>query len=265
MKDFILRLAGRDVPCRTRYDETIEYFRSFGEVVEPASPASVPVCIPDRDWADYLAENMAPCAHTEYSMLTPHFSDALLPHDCVIIHAVAMRWRDRAWLICAGSGVGKSTQARFLQELRPGEFSVVCGDRPILEFRIPAEPSGEREESRSAESASRQGADPFDSGIIVHPSPWNGKENWHGGGAAPLAGIILLERGEENALASLTEREAALPVYPHFIHTAWEAENICRIAELETRMLRSVPIWKLTTHQVPDSTKLLLESVFSGL
>ena len=98
--------------------------------------------------------------------------------------------------------------------------------------------------------------------ITVHPSPWNGKENWYGAGAAPLAGVILLERGEANSLSALSEREAAVPLYTSFIQTAWEPDNIRKIAELETRLLQSVPIWQLTTHQVPDSTKLLLDAIF---
>ena len=365
MSDFTLRLAGLTLPCRARYDETIQYFRAFapedavspvpakpprspqaigegdraavegspapplprhsersdtrraclvqesaspsvppqafpleGNVpymgrrcpsahtgaeevapgaaapskkdapLPPPSPAAPPsVHIPEADWAEYLDDGMEDCAHTEYSMLTPYFSDALLAHDRVIMHAVAIRHRDKAYLICAASGTGKSTQARTLQELRPGEFAVICGDRPILEFRPVAAPSG-RHASPSLPQGNLPVANPAaptpaeEWSVIIHPSPWNGKENWHGAQAAPLAGLILLERGEENALAVLSDREAALPVYPHFIQTAWEPDNIRKIAELETRLLRSVPIWRLTTNQVPDSTKLLLEAVF---
>ena len=260
MKEFFLRLAGVTLPCSVRYEDTIAYFKAFGDVPEeggdhPAAPASGtdrrqpgasaeetvsrptrPVHIPDRDWEEYLSQNMAACAHTEYSMLAPYFSDELLKHDRVVIHAAAVRWNDRAYLICAASGTGKSTQASMLQSLHPGEFSVICGDRPILQFH-------EKE-------------------IWVHPSPWNGKENWYGAEAAPLAGLVLLERGEQNSICALSNRDAALPFYMQFIQTYWRIENICKIAELETRLLQAVPAWKLTTYQVPDSTKLLLETIF---
>ena len=240
---YALQLAGHALPFRTRYADTCDYFRAYGKVLSMEQQACqeiagspVPVHIPDIDWREYLQSGMEDCPHTEYSMLTPHFSDALLPFDRVILHAVAIRWEDMAWLLCGESGVGKSTQARFLQELRPGEFTIICGDRPILSFH--------------------------DNEILVHPSPWNGKENWHGADAAPLSGIILLKRGEENRLACLSEKEAALQLYPHFIHTAWKAENIHMVAELETRMLDLAPVWQLTSHDVPASTRLLLESVF---
>ena len=235
MVDCNIRLLEHIIPCRFRFADTARYFQT--DPNGPVPTDCMPVTVHPEAWQELSDAGIELCAHTEYSVLTAFISDALLPLGCVVFHAVALRWRGRAWLICAESGVGKSTQARWLRRLRPEEFGVISGDRPILSFQA--------------------------NEITVHPSPWNGKEDWHGADAAPLAGLILLERGEENRLASMTDKEAALPMYPHFIQTAWEADKIRKVAELETRLLSSVPIWKLTTHQVPDSTRLLLEAVFS--
>ena len=229
---------------------------------------NIPVCdnnqiyMSGTDWELYKSLGFQKTPHMEYSLLTAHFSDALLQYDRVIVHGVAVRWRDQAFLICANPGVGKSTQARFLQELRPGEFGIICGDRPVLEFRH-SERSEESVSPVAAHSVRHGFATIEKDEIIVHPSPWNGKENWHGAEAAPLAGVILLERGEENRLVSISEREAMLPMYSYFIQTAKTEEHVKKVAELETRLLRAVPFWKLTTYEVPASTRLLLESVFS--
>ena len=171
-----------------------------------------------------------------------------MQHDRVLVHGVALRWKDRAWLICAPSGVGKSTQARFLQELRPGEFGVICGDRPVLEFC-----HSERSEAESKNPSPT---------ILVHPSPWNGKEKWCGAEAAPLAGIIFLERGGSNQLFSVSPKEIALPFFQQIIQSAKDAEMIRLAAAYETRLLNAVPLWKLVSHEVPDSTRLLLQTVF---
>ena len=287
-------LAGVTVPCRLRYAETARYFA-------PPDPAAQraggdPIYLSDEDWRYFLANNMEDCAHSEYSILTAAFSDALMPFDRVILHAVAIRWRDKAYLISAPSGTGKSTQFKHLNALRPGEFSVICGDRPVLQFchseqseeSVPPVPTpqschSERPEGlavrHSEESAStsqschsersEESASPVPTAaafpvpeVIVHPSPWNGKENWHGADAAPLGGIILLRRGEENRLEAAQPREIALELYAQFIQTAADPDKIRKVAELETRMLESVPLWRLTTNTVPDSTRLLLESVF---
>lgn len=298
MYDFFIALAGVRVRVRARFPETVRYFREYAvsaltesasvgpephadvpapvdgpdvpaaanavrsaavsgsaapDVLQPSSLTAdcrrgpVPILgdvagLGDWEWNATTAAGMPVNAYTEYTVLTAFVSDALLEADRVIFHGVALRWRDRAWLITAPSGVGKSTQFKHLSALRPGEFSVICGDRPVLEFR-PAD-------------AAATG------GIWVHPSPWNGKESWQGAEPAPLGGIISLRRGEENSLKAVSPRDIALEIFPQFLQSCREAENIRRVAALETRMLEAVPLWRLTTFQVPDSTKLLLETVF---
>ena len=273
MKDEIyITLAGKTFSCRLLFSETAKYFKYF-QIPDPGAPCvgAGSVCMTEKDWQFFLDSGADEDAHSEYSLLCFNMSDALLPYDRVLIHAVAIRWRDRAYLICAGSGTGKSTQARTLQELRPGEFSVICGDRPALEFCRAVSDDNCSKRITPADSAAKTtsvcppSGPPADAKweIIIHPSPWNGKENWYGADAAPLAGLILLERGETNKIVSISPKEAALSMYTHFIQTAWEADGIRKVAELENRLLQTVPIWKLTTHHVPDSTELLLEAVFS--
>lgn len=235
MTDFTVTLAGRSFRVSARYAETASYFPA----PDPEAPLvpGAPVSIPETDWQEYLQSGMEDCAHTEYSMLTAHCSDALLAFDCVILHAAALRWRDRSWLIIAPSGVGKSTQTRNLQALLPGEVSVICGDRPVLE---------------------RCGG-----AFRVHPSPWNGKENWHGAEAAPLGGLILLRRGPENRLYALREDEAILNLYVAFIQTSASVEAVTKVADLEDGLLRAVPTWLLVSDTVPDSTRCLVDGIFS--
>ena len=244
-----ITLANITLPYRTRY-QSGDYFQKPAE--DAVLQAISPVEITDEDWAFYRDEGFQQNAHMEYSLLSVHFSDALLAFDRVLFHGVALRCHDKAYLICAGSGVGKSTQAYYLRKLRPGEFGIICGDRPILEFRKSLPPAGE---------VSAHGA--LADEVYVHPSPWNGKENWHDADGAPLAGVIVLVRGDENKFEALSKNNAVLPLYPQFIHTACKKENIYRVAAMETCLVNSVPIWKLTTFQVPDSTNLLLENLFN--
>ena len=286
-----LTLAGMTLSCALRFPGTAAYFPK----PDPAAPrvGGDPVCLSASDWEYFTGPSVELCPHTEYSFLTSACSEALLDYDRMILHAAALRWRDRAYLICGRSGVGKSTQTRFLQELRPGEFSVICGDRPILEFQTVApaicrqispchSPACRDERSSSVASSachserSEGSASPqslplqgklsrpaaVTDEVIVHPSPWNGKENWYGAEAAPLAGLIFLCRGEKNELTALSPREAAIPVYGQVIQLGVAAEKIKRSAALTTRLLNTVPLWQLSSDQVPDSTRLLLETLF---
>ena len=270
---FSVSLGGVSLPCAARYDQTEAYFRPLQ--AEASSSGCSPVRISETEWLEYLDEGLVPCAHTEYSLLTPCFADRLMQQGSAIVHAVALRWRDSAYLLCAPSGVGKSTQTRFLQELRPGEFSVICGDRPVLQFcykdvcrdkhclSVGEQCSSLHTVSNSELSEDTASVATGKRSILVHPSPWNGKENWHGADAAPLAGVILLSRGSEDRLFSLSAKEAGIPLFMQFIYHATTAELVKAAASFTTMILENVPAWRLESNRPPASTELLLNAVFS--
>lgn len=226
-------LAGVPFRCRLRYAEALACFAPYGA-------EDAPVCelaVPEEEWTYMEAHGCVRNGQNEASILTALASDVLLTRDRCVLHAVALRHADRAWLITAPSGVGKSTQARTLNELYPGQFSVICGDRPVLELRD-------------------------DDSVFVHPSPWNGKEGWRGADGAPLAGIVCLRRGQENDIRLLSARDAVIPVFDSLIQTGRTAEGIRRAAAFEDALLRRTRVWELVNRGVPDSTRLLYETLF---
>lgn len=226
-----IRLAGCELPCRFVFPETASF---FGSSALPSEGQEDGISVPAYEWEAWLRSGGVQDPHAEFSSFTACSSDALLEYDRMILHGVSFRFRDRAWLLCASSGVGKSTQVRFLQELYPGEFSVICGDRTILQLTE-------------------------EGGVMAHPSPWNGKEGWHGAPAAPLAGILCLERGEETSFLRYTPDQAVIPVFRSLIATFSSEPLIRRIAAFETQLLRRVPVWRYVNGGVPDSTRLLYD------
>ena len=234
MQTIQISLGGIPLCCALRFAETAACFRNYLTQLPSADP---PVAVPEPEWAYWESTGQRPSPYLEYSSLTGCCSDALLQHDRCAFHAVALRFRGRAWLISAPSGVGKTTQLLTLQKLYPGEFSVICGDRPILTLD------------------SEQG--PF-----VSPSPWNGKEGYHGAQGAPLGGLILLRRGEENAVLPLAPHEAAIPVFLSVIHTGETETVIRRAASFADRLLRRTPVWLMKSRDIEPSAALLYETVF---
>jgi len=234
--DFSLSIAGLQVPLSLHHADAAAYFGTYAGPVDTLAGDSISVA--SFQWNAWLADGGLDDGYSEYTCLTAAVSDALLQHDRCIIHAAAFRFGASAWLIAGPPGVGKSTQVRNLQELQPGEFSVICGDRPALQLR--------------------------DDDVFVHPSPWNGKEGWHGAGGAPLAGLILLERGEENRFFPLTPREAVFPLLSSLIHTGETEETIRRLARFADSFLGLVPVFRLCSHDIPASSELLYQSLFSG-
>ena len=230
-------LAGVSLTWAFRFEDTAKYLRKWisGPQEAPEDVCKV-VRVSDQELKDWESFGNTIDAFAEFCLLCQQTSEALLPMDRCVIHAGAVRFRDRAYLISGGSGVGKSTQIRTLQELYSGEVSVINGDKPVLQ----AEENGT---------------------IIVHPSPWNGKEGWHGAEAAPLAGIFLMRRGAENDVRP-AEIGFAAPFLYQQIFQSFTSEDIIKLAgAFEDKMLKNVPAYHFTNKEVPESTRLLMDTM----
>ncbi len=216
-----------------RYPAAARFFRQYAAAEPPVF--QVPE-VNEDDWQALMRSGFVRSAQMESSFLCAKCSDVLLPEQCCLIHAAAFRDREHAYLLAADPGVGKSTQVRTLQELYPGEFSVICGDRPALKLTD-------------------------DGRVMVHMTPWNGKENWGGAPAAPLSDLIFLKRGESSSLRQLTVREAVLPLWSSLIHTAEMEEGIRQAAEFATGLLSRIRTWEFVNGGIPDSSKMLYEQL----
>ena len=180
----------------------------------------------------------------EYSYLIEPASDVLMTVDRCCLHGVAYVWKERAWILSAPSGTGKSTQYRNLTELYGQEIFCINGDKPCLEFRA-------------------------DGTIMVHDSPWRGKERWGTAGAVyplagmffgavyPLAGMFFLYQADYNEIREYPPAAGIIPLY-HQIFSSRKSEkelrNICR---LESILIRNIPVRFLGNRGDLDSTRLL--------
>lgn len=228
-------LAGTLVTGAFQHPETAEL---FGRYCLGVSEKNSGIRIPEHELKTWLSFGNEPGAQFEYSCFTAAASDAISESGRFIMHAVAFRWRDRAYLISAPSGGGKSTLIRTLQEQHPGDFSVICGDRPII---------------RKMDDGS----------LLVCPSPWNGKENWSGADAAPLAATILLKRTGQNWLEYLPHRDAVVPVYLSLIQTRETEELIQRFAGFAGDLIKAAPVLLLESAEAADSVPLLYDALFA--
>ena len=236
----VVSLSGIKIRCNLQFQDTSGHLHS---IIQDGCDAGAEACeeaaVSEIQFADWMSVGNQKDAYGEFCLLCMPISEALLKHGRCLFHAAAVFYKGRAWLIAAGSGMGKSTQCRNLVTMYPDEFTVINGDKPVIEAR----------EDRS---------------VMVYPSPWNGKEGWHGAPAAPLAGIVLLRRGLDNSLVAITKEEAAIRVFLSVFQDYTDEEAIKMAAAMAEKMVNSSPIWLMTTHTVPDSTKLLYECIKSN-
>ena len=224
-----ITLGGVDFAVRFRSPVTPLYFRDFlSQTNLPNCPETVSVNRKELSGSDNEP-------FTEFNLLLREFSTALLPHDRCLFHGVALAIGERAWLLTAPSGTGKSTQYRLWKRLFGDDVRLICGDKPVLEFR--------------------------DGEIWVHPSPWMGKERWSGSPAAKLAGIVYLEQGSRNTIRPMAVSEAVVPLYAQFLCHPTEEGHLRRLSAMLERLLTAVPVWKLVNLGDEDSARLTAETL----
>lgn len=218
---YILSLADQTVPVLFRHPETALYFNSFARLGECSDCINY-LAIPESDAQDWIENyGMIDNGSSEFGLSIYRVSDYLSQFKICLIHGAALLWHGKAYLFCADSGVGKSTQLIRWMQLYHDEVKVMNGDKPVIKMNENGK-------------------------VTVHPSPWKGKEEWGDDSIiAPLGGIILLEQADHNEITTRDKHQTAFRVVAQ-IFSRYELNtyihNHCQIAET---IVKNVPIWRL--------------------
>ena len=127
--------------------------------------------------ADFTKVSAVICWEDRYapvalsSMLRIVFSQAIIPHAAVSMHASVVVNEGKAALFMGKSGTGKSTHTRLWLEYIPGS-SLLNDDNPIV--RIVGED------------------------VIAYGSPWSGKTHCYKNESASAAGFVRLKQAPHN-------------------------------------------------------------------
>ena len=184
-----------------------------------------------------MDENAQPSPFLEFQCLMLKTGNEILTHNHALFHGAALMWKGKAWVFTAPSGTGKTTQLRHWRRILKRDVRIINGDKPLLECKE-------------------------DGNVIVHSSPWRGKEKFGIKGLnAPLGGIILLEQGKENCIERMEPKDAVRPLFIEFISFPENEAQIRSQAEILDQILDHVPVWKLVNLGDPVSAELTLETI----
>lgn len=228
MYDFTIELDTVPIGCSARFPETERFFGPWRSEREPLEGARVS----QPAWDFWPSTGKPVDADAEASLFSMACSDALLSHSRCLFHAVALRCGGKAWLISAPPGVGKSSLYQALRQAHPEHVDIINGDRPLLALTTPGQ-------------------------VRVCPSPWNGKENWHGAPESPLGGILLLRRAEEDGLLPVRPGAAVLSCLTSLICTRLDETQIRLAAAFLDRVLELAPVYLLKDHALDAAAGLL--------
>lgn len=161
-------------------------------------------------------------AYLETLSVYRKLSTAMIDHDTLLIHGAVIAVENKAYIFLAKSGVGKTTHIKNWRRMIPGSY-VVNGDKPLINARS----------------------------MIAYGTPWCGKENLHTNTAVPLAGICILDRGEENRIEEISFREA----FPKLLQQTFRPEDPVKTAKVLELLeqFKKIPCYHLCCTKEPES------------
>lgn len=238
------------VPLLLRSPSAAEYFRDYLLDIRktkcPGESRSIsvetrPAFLTDDRFTEAVSLTSGRDTFAEYAFIIEDVERCIIPHGRSFFHSAAVLYNGGAYLLTGRSGVGKSTQYHNLNGLYGDNIAILNGDKPVLEFAN-------------------------DDRIIVHSSPWMGKERWGSAGLAhPLQCIVCLEQADENRIERISTTEALPAVYGQFLYKQETKELVNRICDYTEMILRNVPVYKMSNRGDPASSKMLFEQVIEPI
>jgi len=216
--DYYIRVAGLTFHVYGLYDRITERFPSFG--CAPTKYATEITVSREEIELFRQSENLGqnyPSLWIETSLVQKKICEYALAYNRMLIHGACVTYKEKAYLFTAPSGTGKTTHAMLWKKYLGHEVKILNGDKPILSF-------GQE--------------------IIVHGTPWMGKEHYGNNTSAPLSGIVFLKRDTACSIKRLSSRQSFPLLYNQIFFTD-KQENIQYVLDGINRIISEIPIYEL--------------------
>ena len=161
MVNFKIKIADTVLDINAFNETTKKYCEDF--LSDEEAQFSITLTKEDLMNESSINEDGKVYVNEEISALYRKIADLFVEQDILVLHGSAFKVGGYAFLVTARSGVGKSTHVRLLQQYLKDEFEYINDDKPLLEVKDE---------------------------LMLHSSPWNGKERRGNNTKAPLKSIM---------------------------------------------------------------------------
>ena len=213
---FCAEFAGVSVEVNHKY----EYIRNICHDYMTDIPPAFSVSVTDEEILEEVnaAEGMYPERICESTAIHRKIVIGLVKYGIVLMHSAVIAVDGIAYVFMAKSGVGKSTHINLWREVYGERAMVVNGDKPFFSFEGDV--------------------------LMVHGSPWMGKEQIGNNISMPVGGICLLERAEHNSIEPAVSKE----IFDKIIHQVLfpdNAEDMDVFMNFMSHIIRAIPFYRL--------------------
>ena len=238
MLEFTICLAGKRIGICCEYERTRNYCADY-LTREPADFCIT--CGPE----DLLREQeLALKSDPDCGCISPalleqaavyrKIADRMIEYDTLLFHGSVVSLDGEGYLFTAPSGTGKSTHVRLWREVFGHRAVTVNDDKPLLKIT--------------------------ENGVYACGTPWNGKHRLGENICVPLKAICILERGEENQIASIPAKEALLMLMQQS-NRPRNPKLMPKYMELIDALARKTSFYRLACNMEPDVARVAYETM----
>lgn len=185
-------------------------------------------------------EGLPPChfppSYLETLTIYRKIAIALLPKGIMLMHGSVVAVDGQAYMFTALSGTGKSTHVALWRRLFGERAVMVNDDKPLIRI------SGQE--------------------VIVYGTPWDGKHHLSNNIAVPLKAIVVLCRGKENEIHSLSAQE----IFPTLLQQSFRTEDpliTMQALGLLSQLSKQVSFYKLHCNMDPEAAQVAYDGMNS--
>lgn len=217
---------------------------SYGRTIRQAEPYKIEVTgdadiVVVSSWPERKAEHPELSDDDgEYMGTCSDFYKKLLHFDGIMLHASAVVVDGKAYLFSADSGTGKSTHTGMWLERFGSEAFILNDDKPAL-----------RREAN---------------GWMAYGTPWSGKHDISRNVGVPVAGIAMLQRGDENVI-SRWQDASVIGALLRQVNKPRDPACRMKVLELMDMIIREIPIWRLSCNRELEAVEVAYSAMSNPL
>ena len=234
MAEFSMEIAGKTARICSLFDSTPHYFRPY--LTENTPDFSI--CVTEEALRFEQAEldreareegfrlRVFTDPFLERAAIQRAFAEYLFDRDILLVHGSTIAVDEKAYLFAARSGTGKSTHTRLWREAFGQRAVMINDDKPFLQLAA--------------------------TGVTAYGSPWSGKHGLDSNISAPLAGICILERGNENRIRPIAPEEAMTMLQKQTYFPLDAAQHPAALEKIR-KLAICTPLWHMTCTKDPQA------------
>lgn len=236
MFEFKIKLAEKKVLLKSEYDFLQTFCKDYLFPFTDTPDITAQVSEDEVDAEIKAAEEETTKEYAECLCLYREIAEKLPKFNRLVMHGAAITYDNSAVLFTAPSGTGKTTHIKLWKKAFGSKVDIINGDKPILHIK--------------------------DNSVIVHSSPWAGKEKFQKNRSAPLKAICIIKRAQQNKTYKINPKEY-LPFILHQIYLPKDEKTAAQTLTLFNKLLSQIPVYIVECNISEDAAQVACNEIFS--